>query len=141
MGNHVEVLSDKTACATLCRSILEGLPDWFGQPDSIEQYVKDAQTRPTFIARVGDDAHGFMALTHTSKSAVDIHVMGVAQAYHGQGLGRALIEAVLAYARAQGATFLTVKTLGPSCNYQPCEETRRFYEAVGFELLDEFPDL
>ena len=40
-------------------------------------------------------------------------------------------------ARAEGLRFVTVKTQGPSANYEPYARTRRFYEALGYVALEE----
>lgn len=43
--------------------------------------------------------------------------------------------------KAEGAHWLTVKTLAASHSDPHYAETRRFYEANGFEPLEVFPDL
>jgi ribosomal protein S18 acetylase RimI-like enzyme len=73
--------------------------------------------------------------------AAEIHLMAVDPARHRQGAGRALVAALEADLAADGVRFLQVKTLGPSRPDEGYARTRRFYAGVGFEPLEEIPDL
>jgi GNAT superfamily N-acetyltransferase len=98
--------------AALCREALESLPEWFGRPASVEAYVAAAETlpMPARFAPSGMIA-GFLSLKIHTPAATEIDVMGVEPAWHRRGVGRALVEAAPAEARARGAGFLKVKTL------------------------------
>ena len=65
--------------------------------------------------------------------------MGVKKAYHHKGVGRQLFQALAAFAR-QHAHYLQVKTLDEG-HYPEYDRTIRFYEAMGFERLEVFPQL
>ena len=53
------------------------------------------------------------------------------------GTGRALVAAAEDWCRARDVRWLHVKTRGPSTYDEDYERTRRFYLAVGFEVLYE----
>ena len=63
------------------------------------------------------------------------------RAFHRQGAGRALVSAVEADLRADGAELLEVKTLGPSRPDPGYDRTRQFYAAMGFRPLEEIGGL
>ncbi len=133
-----EVLDGKGA---LCRRILEALPDWFGIPEAIEGYVREAEALPMYAARAGDARVGLVTIREHGEVAVEIHLMGVLPAHHRQGLGVKLLRAVERYALWHGKRFITVKTLSPSRENREYGQTRAFYRAMGFWPLEEFPTL
>lgn len=74
---------------------------------------------------------GYTALTQLARlqwgqRGMDIHHLFVAKAHRGQGIGRALVAAAIATARAQQCTYLTVSTLAPNVAAQ------LFYTNLGF---------
>ena len=121
-----------------CASILAELPEWFGIPQSNADYAEAAEREQAWVAEDAGEALGLMVLTDTGFAAVDVHLLAVRPHAHRKGVGRALIGQALAVARELGKPFLTVKTQGPSAGYAPYEQTRLFYEAVGFHGLEEF---
>jgi GNAT superfamily N-acetyltransferase len=129
----VLAVEDPRERSTLCREVLEALPDWFGIGEAVRQYVRDVAELPTFA--VGRDA--FLSLKLHTDSAAEIYVMGVRPERQGQGLGTALVEAAEASLRAGGIEYLQVKTLGPSQPSEHYARTRRFYHARGFHPLEE----
>ena len=66
--------------------------------------------------------------------------MGVRPDCHRKGLGRALFQALYAYAKEAGCRFLTVKTVEMG-RYPDYDLTNRFYQAMGFVELECFPNL
>ncbi|MEY1555242.1 GNAT family N-acetyltransferase [Yoonia sp. R2331] len=140
MSFVVRPLSDPGVARALCDSILATLPDWFGPRDIYQDYLEDVQDRPAFAASLDGSDQGIMALTQTSAAAVDIHLMAVAPAAHGKGLGHAMVGEAQTFARDRGAAFLTVKTLGPSRDNAAYALTRAFYRRQGFEPVEEFID-
>ena len=88
----------------------------------------------------GERAQGFIAYKPTSPYAGEIHVMGVRPDRHRKGLGRALFQALYAYAKEAGCRFLTVKTVEMG-RYPDYDLTNRFYQAMGFVELECFPNL
>ncbi len=60
---------------------------------------------------------------------------------HRRGIGRALVEALVADLIADGVELFQVKTLGPSLPDASYGQTRRFYLRMGFRPLEEIPGL
>ncbi|MET3528186.1 GNAT family N-acetyltransferase [Phenylobacterium koreense] len=120
-----------------CAAILAELPEWFGLPESNAAYAEAAEREQAWVAEADGRALGLMVLTDTGFSALDVHLLAVRPNLHRQGVGKALIAQARAVARELGKPNLTVKTRGPSLPYEPYERTRAFYEAVGFEALEE----
>ena len=129
----VRMVDDPAERSELCRSILEALPQWFGLPESVADYVRDVASLPTFAVE-GD---AFLALRVHTPQAAEIHVMGVRAERHGHGLGTALLTAAEGFLRDRGIEYLEVKTLGPSHPSEHYAATRRFYESRGFAPLEE----
>lgn len=126
---------------SIAREVLSDLPEWFGIPEAVEEYVCGSAEKTMFAAETEDGACiGFMSLHRTSAHTAELYVLGVKSVYHGQGAGRAMFEACLREARSCGCRLMQVKTLAAGC----CEEydaTRRFYERLGFLHLEVFPTL
>ena len=64
----------------------------------------------------------------------EMYWLSVRKAFHGKGIGTALVNFIEEYARKQGfrkVCLYTNKTMN---------ETRRFYERHGYALINEFPE-
>lgn len=131
-----------TGRSDIARGILEALPDWFGRADAREAYIRDVALQPMFVASTASGVPvGFLSLRQTSAVACEAFVLGVLPDRHRLGIGRRLFETAEPVLARDGIRYLTVKTLAadhPDPNYAA---TRRFYEAIGFVLLEEFPTL
>jgi len=126
--------------ATIASDVLHALPEWFGIPESISEYIESCRTAPFWTAFCGDAPAGFIAMKETGRATAEIHVMGVKKEYHRSGAGRALCSALEEYAREQGYEFLQVKTVKMG-KYPEYDVTNRFYLAMGFREFECFPDL
>jgi ribosomal protein S18 acetylase RimI-like enzyme len=138
---EMEVQGPLLGMASACEPILRDLPQWFGIPEATEQYLKDIEGLPTFIASLEGEAVGFLTLREHSEYAAEIHVMGVRPELHRNGVGRALVCGAESSLRKRGFEYMQVKTLSerhPDLNYA---RTRAFYSAMGFRPLEEFPEL
>jgi GNAT superfamily N-acetyltransferase len=120
-----------------CEAILRSLPDWFGIEEAIVDYVEEIEELETFGAWEGEILAGFVTLKRHFAHAAEVHVMAVRAALHRRGIGRGLLEHAESELRSRGVRWLQVKTLGPSCEYQPYADTRAFYLALGFEPIEE----
>jgi coenzyme F420-0:L-glutamate ligase/coenzyme F420-1:gamma-L-glutamate ligase len=132
-------ISDPAERSRVAEVVLRDLPDWFGIEEATRKYIEDAATLPTFVV---EPDLGFLSLKQHTPAAVELYVMGVRRSQHRQGVGRALVEAAESWCRARGIRYLHVKTLGPS-RPDPggYDETRLFYEAMGFVALEELHGL
>jgi GNAT superfamily N-acetyltransferase len=138
-GGAVSVVEivDPAERSRTCDRILRSLPEWFGIPEAIDEYVREVASLPTLAC---EDA-GFLALKTHSRFAAEIYVMGVVRERQRQGIGTALVDAAEDRLRGEGVEYLQVKTLGPSRPSTHYERTRRFYEKVGFRPLEEIHGL
>ncbi len=135
----MQIIGPVEGRGALCEELLRGLPDWFGIEASIVEYAHVVETLPTFVAMVGGEAAGLLAVRPTSPAALELHVLAVRREHHRRGIGRALVERAAAYARAGGFTLLHVKTLAPEIQDEEYAGTRAFYDSVGFVALEVIP--
>lgn len=122
------------------RQILDALPDWFGIPESRENYIRESRVQPFWADIEQGAVRGFLAMKATSPHTAELAVMGVLPQYHRQGVGRRLFEAFRQYARTEGYAFLQVKTVREGC-YASYDKTNAFYKSLGFRELECFPTL
>jgi len=127
--------------ASICRTILQDLPEWFGRPDAVERYASAADTLPMMVAFDMDQPIGFVSLQPHFETAVEMPSLGGVRRHHRRGIGRALVGAAESHAGAQDARLLTVKTLGPSHPDPHYAQTRAFYRAMGFLEVEELHTL
>ena len=127
--------------ASDCEPILRTLPEWFGIESALTQYVVDIDVMPTFLARHMERIVGFLTIRKHNSVSAEIHVIAVLPDHHRQGTGRAMLAAAEEWLKRDGIEFLQVKTLGPSRPDSDYETTRQFYEASGFQPLEEFETL
>ena len=117
------------------------LPEWFGIAESNEQYAATAELTPAVVATVNGIEVGLLTLVKSAPRTAEIDVLAVAPEYHRRGIGRAMLDHAERLARRAGVEQLEVKTLSASAGYEPYERTRAFYEACGFRVKQELPDL
>ena len=118
-------------------SLLHGLPEWFGLEEATAAYIKAARTIPTVLAHDEGIVVGALLWKRHFPVAAEVHLMAVEASRHRRGIGTALLERVEEDLRFDGVRYLQVKTLGPSYPDDEYERTRRFYEARGFDALEE----
>lgn len=123
--------------------LLRSLPGWFGIESSIVEYVAAAAELPTYLARASAERPpaGVLLAARHFPGAAEIYLMAVDPAVHRSGVGRALVGALERDLAADGVRLLQVKTQGPSRPDPGYRKTRRFYEAMGFEPLEEITGL
>jgi hypothetical protein len=133
-------VEEATEKQRISRSILEALPEWFGIPESREQYIKESAAQPFFAALDAEKAIGFLCLKETGKETVELSVMGVLKDYHRRGVGRKLFEQAKKVAEKLGYLFMQVKTVQMG-RYAEYDVTNRFYLSLGFKEFELFPTL
>ncbi|HEX4163051.1 MAG TPA: GNAT family N-acetyltransferase [Acidimicrobiales bacterium] len=124
-----------------CRRVLATLPTWFGIPESVEDYVANADGHPTVVATVDGDDVGILTLVVHTPYAAEVYVMAVRPEHHRHGLGRRMLEVAESWLRERDIEYLQVKTLSPRHPDPGYVKTREFYFAAGFRPLEEFPEL
>ncbi len=134
---QIRDLKEKQRIAAL---VLTQLPEWFGIPESTAEYVAQSAKMPFWAAEGDGKWLGFLSMKATSQATCEIYVMGVVKEAHRQGVGRALVAAMDAYATDQGFSFAQVKTVQRG-KYPDYDQTNDFYQAVGYQELECFPTL
>ncbi len=106
-----------------------------GRPPAAQDTAGPAGPR-----RGPDPAGALLTIRHFPRSA-EIYLMAVDPDEHRHGAGRALVTALERDLVADGVRLLQVKTLGPSQPDPGYALTRKFYQAMGFEPLEEITGL
>lgn len=130
---------DPTHRAAL-RDLVGRLDDWF-EPEAWE--VIEPQLAPDTTLLAVDDARrviGFVVVRVESDAVGRVCWTGVAGAAQRRGVGRAMFDYIIAEARAAGLAELRVETVSERVDYAPFEQTRAFYEALGFTPAVELGD-
>ena len=133
-------IKDNITKQKIARHVLEALPEWFGIPQAREEYIADSQDKIFFCTYEGNNPIGFLYLKETGNATVELAVMGVLKEYHRRGVGKALFENAQKAAKAQGYSFLQVKTVQMG-KYEDYDATNRFYLSLGFQEFEVFPTL
>jgi GNAT superfamily N-acetyltransferase len=153
-----KAVSDSLACYTLfmvfpapptieadAARILATLPKWFGIPESTAAYARATREFPTLVTQTesatGSRVTGFLSLQQHFPSSVEIHCLAVEAESRGNGQGRELVAAAVAWSKQRGVGFLQVKTLADTHPDPQYAQTRAFYLANGFVPLEVFPEL
>lgn len=140
MELKIKEIMDKKEKEAVSREILSDLPEWFGLPESTEEYIKDSQDKPFLVCYVDDKVAGFIVLNATSKDCADVFVMGVKKRFHRMGIGSELNIAYETMAKKLGYTYSQVKTVAMG-HYKEYDITNEFYRAMGYKELECFPTL
>ena len=128
-------------CGKHVEKILRALPEWFGQEDSTLQYIKDADTMQSMLAKDGDDVIGFITIRKHFPESAEMHCLGVLQTHHRTGVGKQLVNALEEHLIKEEVKFLQVKTVADGRDCEAYAKTRKFYIGVGFTPLEIFPTL
>lgn len=121
------------------REILEALPDWFGIPEALDEYVRESRKLPIIGCLEDHRVLGFLTMKETSKETLEIYVMGVLPMYHGKGIGRDMMDMMFRYAKEHGYRYLQVKTLSPEVNDPGYLGSYVFYRTMGFHDVEVLP--
>ena len=138
--NVVEIY-DRQQKMEISTVILNSLPNWFGIPESTQEYINKSSNLPFFAAMNESKPLGFISIKENNQYTAEIYVMGVLPDYHKQGIGRALFNRAMRWIKEHGYEFLQVKTLDASHPDIYYARTRKFYLSMGFKPLECFPEL
>ena len=136
---QITKIQDAHEKSRIVQEVLLDLPDWFGLPESTQNYIRDAKALSLWAALQGGQLLGFVTLAETSPDTGEVHCMGVKRAFHRQGIGRALIRELERFAEDK-YIFLQVKTVDEG-HYEAYDQTIAFYRSLGFYKLQVFPSL
>lgn len=137
----IKEIHEKEQKREISAYILKALPNWFGIPENTEEYINRSTNLPFFAAMDKSRPLGFISLKENNQYTAEIYVMGILPDYHRQGVGRALFNSALSWAKEKGYEFLQVKTLDESHPDIYYARTRKFYFSMGFRPLECFPEL
>jgi ribosomal protein S18 acetylase RimI-like enzyme len=135
------IVGPLTSVRVECERVLRTLPRWFGIEGSLLEYALNTTRMPTFVAKNGAVVVGFLSLQEHFPGSWEVNCIAIDMAYRGQGLGRELHRTAEDWLASKRATILQVKTLAPSHTSLEYAETRRFYDAIGYQALEVFPNL
>lgn len=138
---NVEEIYDRQQKMEISTVILNSLPNWFGIPESTQEYINKSSNLPFFAAMNESKPLGFISIKENNQYTAEIYVMGVLPDYHKQGIGRALFNRAMRWTKEHGYEFLQVKTLDASHPDIYYARTRKFYLSMGFKPLECFPEL
>lgn len=127
--------------ADRCEAIIRGLPDWFGLEEGIAEARGYLESHDGFLAEEDGEVLGFLTYASKLAESAEITWMAVAGGVHRRGIGRALTEALVSRAGADGRELLLVKTLAGTHPSPEYAATRAFYRSMGFLPLVVLPDL
>ena len=120
-------------------ALLRQLPEWFGVEEALARYVDNARHLLTWVAVMEGATVGACTMRDHGSGTAEIDVLAVRPDLHRRGVGRRLLAVAEQELREAGIERIQVKTLGASRVSEGYERTRRFYEAVGYALVEEFP--
>jgi GNAT superfamily N-acetyltransferase len=128
-----------TGVAQDAERVLRTLPMWFGIEQSLQEYVRDTERLPTFVARDSEGIVGFITLREHFPTTWEVHCFAVEAKARSQGVGRSLHAHIEGWLANKGVHFLQVKTIAAPSPSKEYAQTRAFYLAIGYEPLEEFP--
>ena len=111
MDTVIKEIIDKKEKEQISKEVLYDLPEWFGLPESTENYIKDSQDKPFLACYVHNEVAGFIVLNATSKDTADIFVMGIKKKFHRMGIGTKLNTEFENIAKNLGYSYSQVKTV------------------------------
>lgn len=137
----ISIRDSAGGAGAICRQILDLLPEWFGIPEAVDEYVAAANDHPSVIASIDGSDVGIVTVVHHSEFAAEVHLMAVAPSFHRQGIGTVMLRHLEGTLAETGVEYLQVKTLSASNPDEGYAKTRAFYLGYGFRPLEEFPTL
>jgi ribosomal protein S18 acetylase RimI-like enzyme len=132
MNITVEEITNLEQKSKITENILRKLPNWFELEQGILDFIDGVKNKPFFVAKNNEETAGFIVIEDHNKWSSEIYVMGVLPEYRNQGIGHKLVESVWNRNQKLGKKYLIVKTLDESADDLNYNETRKFYEKVGF---------
>jgi GNAT superfamily N-acetyltransferase len=127
---HVRPLERRDAPG--CDAIMVGLPEWFGLEAGLDDCRKAVRGPDGLVAELDGEVVGFVTWRQATPVAIEITWLAVRRDLHRRGVGRSLVEALVARAPAHGARVLTAWTVSDADPDPGYARTRQAYAAFGF---------
>jgi ribosomal protein S18 acetylase RimI-like enzyme len=127
--------------AERCDAIIASLPDWFGNDEGIELCKAAVRSHEGLVSVAPDQVVAFITWDMRFPTTAEITWLAVDPAHHRQGHGATLVRAIMHHAAGVGVRLVVVHTLSSTAPDPFYEQTRAFWEAVGFFPAAERPDL
>ena len=118
-----------------CVKVAEQLPEYF-TGDGVNKMRVDLVRHELFVVRECDEILGFASIHTKTNCVAEIPWLAIHKEHQNRGIGKQLIGYVGESLRNKGLRLLEVKTLSWKAKYEPYEMSRRFYESMGFILLE-----
>ena len=67
MNLNISLANDENVLKKIIKDVLLDLPEWFGIPESTQEYIEVDSKLPTFVADIDNDHIGFIALKKTKQ--------------------------------------------------------------------------
>jgi ribosomal protein S18 acetylase RimI-like enzyme len=131
--------------APACDRIVLGLPYHFGQEGGRLDCAEAVRSHDGLVAELADDVVGFLTWQRRFEAAAEITWMAVRRDHRGEGIGHALVDALVAQLREERIRLLVVLTVSPNDPDEPdaqdggYEATRAFYRSAGFVTARDLP--
>jgi GNAT superfamily N-acetyltransferase len=122
--------------APACLEIAGSLPEYFIQ-SGLETLREEIACQDIYAACEGERVEAFLLIKMKCGSMAEVTWMAVRKDRQGLGLGSAFLGSVMETLKDSGVRLLEVKTLSPAADYGPYARTRKFYQGMGFLLLEE----
>jgi len=122
-----------------CLQIARALSEWFTEK-GLREIDHDIHNLPTYIYTDNDKILGYVCVKEKFDNIIEITQFAVDRNSHRSGVGTKLINFVIDELASN--KIIEVKTLDSSCDYEPYNQTRAFYEKNGFtklEVIDPYP--
>lgn len=129
----IEEIRDENLKYLITKHILSALPEWFADPRAVERYAEESKHQAFFAFSKNAEVIGFISFEIHHLHTGEIIVMGVKPTHRRKGIGKLLFQEAETYLKNHGCDYVKVKTLAEEANYEPYEQTRKFYVAMGFE--------
>ena len=136
----IKFITDSNKKQEITKTILNDLPEWFGIPESTQEYIDNVINLPFLVYEENNIIKGFISLKENSKYTCEIYVIGVLKKYHKNNIGKILFNEFYNYAKNKGYEFIQVKTVKEGL-YPVYDITDSFYKSLGFKEFECFPTL
>ncbi len=129
---------EKRKCISI---VLDNLKySYFEDAESNKKYIDESEKNYVFAYKENNDYVGFAMIKECSKQSLELALMGIVLNMQSKGIGTYLLDEVKKFAVKQGFEFLFVKTVKEGV-YEEYDKTNKFYQKMGFKILDYFPDM